>query len=463
MSLTGAIIIVLVLVAILFIALLAKRMPIWGSKGITYYQKCANDTFRDIKGDTWSDKNQETLDYMASVPDSNKGAYDYFVTGSTYMYGRRYADRVAENYKLALREIARGNVYDGDRDFIISRIRDHVFYHPEPFGVDQLAELQEPIMDMYEMMLNDEMNDAIQVSKTETKHQERKYAEPPQTIAEIVERKAPDIRTDSQNVHDSAITLEFSKQYQILRIYNNNDATGKTPCVLNDTIETDRSTIKDRLLTIDTTHETTANVKAMEEFMKWMKETITDQSQYDQLNRRFVNNSEMIDRNGNGKIAERDVIAHVWRRIHSTQNDNSRDDLLDALGAHLIGCFENNRPVCVTGRTEQIFSSLATLDKDPRLGMFMTTELLKSQMYSEGAKIIDEEIAKLPRDIRDAYNSNNIAGLPVDKMKILSETIGNIHRRLDNELAKKYSTKLPQSDGTIVVKTIKDTVTLNNL
>ncbi len=458
MTLSLAIIIVLILVVILVIALLAKRMPIWGSKNLTYYQKCARDTFDQLKGDAWADKNQEAIDYMASVKDDNKNAYDYFMKGATYMYGRREPDRIADNYRLALNEVARGNVHEDERDFIVGRIRDHVFFHPEPFAETKLADLHEPVMDIYNMMLNDELAEAINASKPKVATRDAGKP-PPKTVAERVERKAPEMRSDSQNVHDAAVTLEFSKQYQKLRIYNDDDARNKQRGPLNDAKEEDRAVIKSSLLDIDGGLEKKLNDKAMTAFMKWMKEKITDKSKFDDLNRRFVNTYDMLDRNGNGKILERDVIAQVWRRINSNQNEAKRDDMLEALEMQLLGCFENGKPVCVTGRSEQIFSSLAKLDQDKELGVLMTSELIKGQMYSEGSKIIDAEVMKLPVKIRTAYNASKAKEqLDATEMKQLEEAVSIIHNRLDAELGSKYSAKLPHADATLTINTIKNTV-----
>lgn len=488
MNFTIAIIIVLVIVVVLFIALMAKNMSIWGPRGLTYYQKCSRDSFNQIAGDSWADKNQETIDYMTSVGDESKDAYDYFVEGATYMYGRQNPDKIAKNYTKALNEIRSGNVYDTDRDFVLGRIRDHVFFHPEPFAEKELEQLRNPIMNIYDDILNNDLAEAIRLSTTspptptststpqpknekkqrdEKKHQVDKKIET--VIAAKVVKKAPRVQSDSQNVHDSAITLEFTKQYKKLRIYNDNDAAGRLPVVLNDALPVDRATIKQSLGTIDLQREQKLNATAQTEFLRWMKKTITDPEQYDALNRRFVNDYNMYDRMENGEldtsgtsiVKERDLISHVWRRINSTANNDHTDQLTAALALRLAACFEAGSPVCVTGRADQILSSLATLDADSGLGVLMTSAMIKGKMFSEGAKIIDEGIRALPTQIKDAYNNSNaVATLNDEDMATLRVAITGIYDSLDKNLIK-YSNKLPHADALIVIESIKKEVTVD--
>lgn len=448
MGLLLALIIVLIFILIAFLAYMARRLSIWGPKNKTYYQKNAYETFKNVKGDTWQDQNQEVIDQMASVPAEVKDAYDYFVIGATHMYGRKDANVVRDNYLMAIDEIKAGNVYEDDREFIMGRIRDHVMYHPDEFATQQLQDLYDPVAEMYHAMIGGEITPPKAVSAKP----------PPTTIAEKIEYQAPQIKSDSQNVHDAAVTLEFAKQYKKLRIYNDEEASGKPSRILNDETEEGKQSIQTALLNIDKGREEQLNKKAHAAFMKWMKKTITDQNEHEQLHRRFSNEFIMYDKVDSGaKILEKDVISAVWRRINSETNRKKRDVMLEFLEKCLQNTIESDRPVCVTGRSEQIMSVLLVGDKDPSIGQFVTTEILKAQLYFEGAAIVRKEIDSMPTIIKNAYNKGETSKLSKEEMDDLRKSLDVIHKKLD-ELAVKFQDKMVGDDVKVAMSYIKKEV-----
>jgi hypothetical protein len=286
--------------------------------------------------------------------------------------------------------------------------------------------------------------------------------EPPTTIAEKVERKTPDIRSDPQNVHDVAVTIEFSKQFKLLRIYNDDDLQGRAR-ILDDTNEEDRKQICGSLRNIDTTSEKQHNDAAVKEFLEWMERIITDPAIFDELNRRFTNQFFIYDRTDMAeRIEEKDVIAAVWRRIHSPQNISRKREMLEALELRLIASIEDGKAVCVTGRAEQFMSALATLDKDTKIGVFKTTALVKGEIFAMGAKIIDKNIDELPEHIKQAYNkSEATTKLNEEDLEILREATVRIKKQIENEITRKYNGKLGIGDIELCIQEMKKTVTID--
>lgn len=477
----SGLLVVLIIVVIMLIALLVRRWSVWGPKNLTYYQKCARDSFKEVTGDQWQTKNQETIDYSASVPEEKRNAFDHFMTGATYMYGRRYPRRIANNYRRALDEIQRGNVFEDEREFILERIRDHVQFHPEPFAEEELIELQEPLGIIFEQIRRGDIETPRAESKDiqqatyenfrdirrreernyniENEHKRTVKIAKSTTKAERIENLKPAIRSDAENVHSSAITHEFSKQYKRLQIYNNRDVRGLPPVILDDEREADKAEIKASLKSIDKKAEIEHNKKAYNEALVWMGANFgkRDPTRWDELKRRFVNDFSLIDVTEGSRttIPERDVIAAVWRRIHSPANASRKETLLEMLDSQIGECFQNGKSVCTTGRTENIHAALASSDADPKMGILKTDEVLKQEIYLMGSKIVADEIAKLPTDEQASYNNNSTAQLSAEKIGNIQNTVQKAQARIETEITAKYGTKLTGSSLGILIADLK--------
>ncbi len=353
---------------ILFIAVIV--IIIFLFKGASSYW------FNRQNGASWSGKHSLTL--MGQALNPLKTAQDHFIIGSTYINGRKSPEKAVKHYLKAL---------DGADDFILQRIRDHTFHHPELFGRNELRILREPIIRAYQ-------NSA----KKETKKEPKTKAD---VKAQTVASMKPEIKSDSQNVHDSNITREFSEQF---------------------------SHLKEKVGPVGANN--------INEFYIWLQKTLPDR--FVALRNSIESNCQLYDTTVKPprKFPEKDVIAAVWRRIMS--NSRNQADMLEALALRLEACFEDGHPVCTTGRCEQILSALATLDQDPGMGILRTTDLVKGQMYSQGSKIINNELAKLPKNIQDAYNKSE-AKKTLDErdMAILRGTITHMKERIVSEVGDK--------------------------
>lgn len=336
-----------------------------------------------------------------------KTGADHFAVGALNMYSQRNPKTVAAEYAVAI-----ATVPATDRgEFMLRRMRDHITYGTDNFARNELKHLRAPV------------ENKVREFKKAVSHKTKTPANPvPQTKARAVEEQKPTVRSDSQNVHDSALTKEFSEQYSKLEPGSDKDLTA---------------------------------------YKKWLSEKHSDL--YPGLMRLLNSNLSVYDRtSGSDKaIPEQQVVSRVWKRIHADHNAANKDKLIEALSMRIAAMHEHGEPVCTTGRCEQVLSSLATLDtKDPELGSLKTTEIIKGQMFSQGSKIIESEIGKLPQNIQDAYNkSEAVKTLNPADLDTLKSAIGKIRTRIDSEI--RDTSKLVESDTQNVVKTINDTVELD--
>lgn len=444
----SGLLIVMIIIIIVLIAVMMRRLSLWGPKNLTYYQKCARDEFKDVSGDQWQAKNQSTIDYAASIPEEKRTAFDHFMVGATYMYGRRYPKRIAKNYGRALEEIKKGNVFKDERMVILDRIRDHIEYHPEPYAIEELEELKIPVAEIYngirpnhqlEMAVIENFRDNKDNKKYDainsTKREEK--IEKSVTRAEKIENMKPIIRTDGENTHSSAVTLEFAKQYKKIRVYNDLEARNlPVP-----------EEVMTGLRTINTKLEQDLNKTAHSEAMMWLSSTYGKEhpTKWNEIRRRFCNDFSLVDVSEPSRpnIAEHDVIAAVWRRIHSKDNAERKEELLEMLTNQVDELVKNGKSVCTSGRTENVVATLATLDADPSLGIFKTDEMIKQQMYETASKVINEEIEKLPEDEKKAYNTNTTESLPPEKLEHLKGAVDQIIEKTLSEVCSKFASQLP--------------------
>jgi hypothetical protein len=176
----------------------------------------------------------------------------------------------------------------------------------------------------------------IQNSLSENKKIEKKYT------------------SDSQNVHDSAISNDIIEQYNIIKEYNNREQ-------LNHSIENFEPKKNDK-------HD---RIKKVIDIIKSNSATIN-----------IINDTEY------------NLLNAVWNRIHSIDNKENYNKLIDALENQLYECSTSDMSiVCVAGRCAHIISVLALLDKDERLGILKNKEMLRNEFLDKVSKIVEYELS----------------------------------------------------------------------
>jgi hypothetical protein len=117
----------------------------------------------------------------------------------------------------------------------------------------------------------------------------------------------------------------------------------------------------------------------------------------------------------NIKSHERQILNSVWNRSNDIQNQKNSVLIKNAIVQALSNSIERNIPVCSTGRTTNIISSLATLDYDNTIGTIGSSEMYKNEIIDDAAKIFNKLSNEIPNDdtlLRNKYSEE------LDKLKI---------------------------------------------
>ena len=225
--------------------------------------------------------------------------------------------------------------------------------------------------------------------------------------ANIIESRKT-FKSDSQNVHDSAINADIMEQY--LRIKRYNAAEGLDFSAESYVPPDDhRKTRINKVLDV---------IKSNSE-----RTTFTNTTEYEFLNT-------------------------IWNRINSVRNNKNRDNLVESLSQQLYECATSDTStVCVAGRCSHIISSLALLDKDPELGVLRPKDALRNELLNDAARVVEKYTGastKVAKNIIDDYN-NNVSTKDVAELKECM--IGEI-----SQLEKKYQGKLPDDQVKLLIQ-----------
>lgn len=456
-ELTSAIVILIVLVAIICLCYFLRRWHRWGGKNLNYYQGRARENFRNVNDGSWTDTNRNIILDLDTVNDDHKTAYDHFMAGAVYYYSRNNPAQAAEEFKQALTDVERGNVFEDDRDELVPRIRDIVLARPENDGIVNDDELQRAMLDNYQQLM-------LARTRTSATPPVPRKTEAKTRAAKAVERKAPIITSDGQNVHDGAVLRQFCQNFKHLRIINNLNSDGFRMHAAAKYPLDDPAFVKAELGAISSPNERKLNEEALKQYKRWLTKIITDPEHLDTLKRNANMNNTMADRSGGGTetITEGDVIGGVWRRIHDQDNDARRTELMKNLQSNVVSLHELGGIVCITGRCLQIFSSLVADSQYPELGGFVSSTMLTDSMYSRGAALVDKFIESLPAAERDAFNKSQV------RTKLDSTTIAAMEHKFDafrDELATKlhaeFDAKLTAADVNVALAKIRETIKLD--
>lgn len=133
---------------------------------------------------------------------------------------------------------------------------------------------------------------------------------------------------------------------------------------------------------------------------------------------------------------EQQILNSVWRRAHDVENAPNKENILNSLVDSLAACIENNRPVCSTGRSTNLLSSLCLLDYDSNVSKIGTSEMYKNE-------ILEKANSLLKTCIEDAKNSTDAnmkkLGASFDDATISSDTIPS---EIKETFKKEYESKI---------------------
>ena len=216
----------------------------------------------------------------------------------------------------------------------------------------------------------------------------RKPRKPNQTTKQYAQEQfyePKNIRSDPQNVHESQVSNDLQRIYNNIKHENDKEdmIAGGLDNRQGNNIESIRQSVNTHNFSDETARRRALNVL----------DTMSAGGEVTKLNDN-----------------ERNILLNVWKRIHSSDNDNRRSNLKESFVDSLANGMEKNyygdyAMVCANGRCGRVINSLTLLDSNPSISKPpVTKEIMKNEIFSKSYSILDGELKKAPADVVKAYN-----------------------------------------------------------
>lgn len=102
-------------------------------------------------------------------------------------------------------------------------------------------------------------------------------------------------------------------------------------------------------------------------------------------------------------VAEQDILLAVWNRSNDPRNKHNSDAIKKELITAAVNSIEKNVAVCITGRVERVWASLALLDVNPAIGILKSKQMIRNEILEKSAKIVSDAEEKLDDEIMKDY------------------------------------------------------------
>ena len=231
------------------------------------------------------------------------------------------------------------------------------------------------------------------------------YAAPPVPVVKKTPSLLPskkhnlniEIKSSSQNVHDTNVNDELSNRYQIIKNSQlANDSDGRLFTNMIDFID--------------------KNDK---------KKNIVKNFDYDEEISRF-------------KDQESNIWYTVWKRIHAPENSDNIESLKNSFRDAVIDCTEDGSTVCTVGRVTRALNSLTLMDKNTNIATpVKTDDIERKEVYDKAYTILQRELDKMGFKFKESYESGEMTNTEVfdDKVKeAIKQEVGQ-SKYLDDALA----------------------------
>lgn len=395
------IITVLIIIAIYLIAKIFYSLKIQGED---YNQRKAHYYFDNLHGEAFDEDAKQALAYGEAI--ENPRAIDHYRLGTTYLVAANNPRQAHRHFLRALEQVIGGEVDMKEAPFIIDRIDDYKDYFVNFPDIEELP-IQQAMMAQFEQQ-------QTMIKQIERKKAEIKEDDPDFTQKILLSRQ--DWQSDSQNVHDSAIYAELSKQLLQVR-----DENARIPNLQS---------------------------KDYADVANWLKIRYKDDPESDAKIQKvltFLNNNYPVT--GIPNISEQDILTTVWRRAYDPENKEHFNDLRESIGDAVMDCVEGGSVVCMSGRSSKIWQALARLDKDPEVGVLKSKQALRNEIYELSAKVVDDYVGSngtASDALKEAYRN----GENTEQVKELTECM----KKQIAELAPKYQGLLPQDQLDLTIQ-----------
>ncbi len=353
---------------------------------------------------------KEAIAAAMDMPEENRDSEYYYRLGVIYQHNLHDNYHANKFYKQALRELEKelkeNKQPNNDYLFITDRIADNarlagnqtlqnMANNAQHIGIQ--IQMQNPV----QYVNQDDWFNFTNTQKVQTTNNSVK--------ANAIEQNKS-FKSDSQNVHDSALTEFLREQFAKIKEYNQSEGINFSP-------EGFKPSQKD---------------PAKAQRINYVLDTI----------KRNSHDTSLI----NG--TEYDLLGSVWTRINSRSNAKNKEKLIESFEDQLNECATGpSSTVCVAGRCSHVISSLALLDKDPNLGVLKTKEVLRNELLDGAAKIVERYTGSdkiTPQSVLDDFNANRVT----PEVQKLKETMTNEITHLSST----YAGKLPDEQRALVVQ-----------
>lgn len=165
------------------------------------------------------------------------------------------------------------------------------------------------------------------------------------------------IRSDPQNVHDSALNQQLKKKLRLMK---------------NENSDLDLEAVEADMMKVISGHKKSAELNAV---ITAMYPTMALEKSVDALN-----------------STEKDVLLHTWGRSLHSDNEQNSESVKTAIIDAMLSCKENDSLVCASGRCARILESLVLIDSHADISKSgKTKEILRSEIFSKCALFANEE------------------------------------------------------------------------
>lgn len=357
--------------------------------GEDYNQRQMHHYFDNLHGETFDEDAKQAIAFGEAIEEPR--AIDHYRLGTVYLVNANNPKQAHIHFDRALRQIIEGLVDTREAPYILDRIddfKDHFFDFPD---IEELP-LQHAMLAYYEQQTN-------QLKEVVKEKKEIANDDPEFTQKMLLSRQS--WNSDSQNVHDAAI-------YE---------------------------TLKDQFIKIRTENTKIPNVQlhGYDEAVQWLKlryHNEPDKKKSVDKVIHVLNNNYPVGSIANTK--EKDILTTVWQRTYDAANAASANDMREALADAVLDCVEGGHVVCMSGRTSKIWQALAKLDKDEKVGILKSKQLIRNEIFERAAKVVDDYVG-ITGSASDILKKSYNDGDNSEQVKELTETIkGQIDKISDD-------------------------------
>lgn len=367
-----------------------------------YYQRKLRQNFTELHGDAYDDEAADALAYGEEIKD--KTAIDHFRLGTIQLVNAKNPEKANDHFRQALDQIIEQKVNPQEAIFMIDRIDDF-----KDFLVDQEIDLpmQAAIAAHYEQKIAEKKTPEISDADN--------TAQAKQLISSIA------WQSDSQNVHDQAVYDDLKSQFYKVRDEN--------------------------------IRLTNVKNKDWKDLTAWMRASFAHNPE------RWSKLIKVLDVISNDypvqslNCTEKELVEAIWKRAYDDGNIQNQDSIKSALADALIDCVEGESVVCMSGRNSKVWQALATLDKDPAIGIFRTKQQIRNEIYDRSARIINDYVGpngSASDSLRNAYQAGETTEQVAELTQCIRDTI--------DELRASYENKLPEDQLNLIIEECKSVV-----